>query len=90
MPLAVWTGMTLFGKGPGVDPSQQWIGPGLLGFAVIMALIVVTVLLWRNMNKQLRKVHERYGDQDPPEDDGGDGSGDEPPSRATHGGRAAS
>lgn len=45
-----------------VDPSQVWIGPGLLGFVVIMALVVGTVFLWRNMNKQLRKVNERYGD----------------------------
>jgi hypothetical protein len=37
------------------DPSV-WVGPGLLGFVVIMALAVAMVLLWRNMNKQIKKV----------------------------------
>ncbi|MBM7791102.1 hypothetical protein [Tenggerimyces flavus] len=37
------------------DPSV-WVGPGLLGFVVIMGLVVATILLWRNMNKQLKKV----------------------------------
>ena len=37
------------------DPSV-WVGPGLLGFVVIMALVVATILLWRNMNKQIKKV----------------------------------
>ena len=37
------------------DPTE-WVGPGLLGFVVIAGLCVATVLLWRNMNKQLRKV----------------------------------
>jgi hypothetical protein len=37
--------------------SAEWVGPGLLGFVVIMALVVATILLWRNMNKQLKKVH---------------------------------
>jgi hypothetical protein len=37
------------------DPSQ-WVGPGLLGFLVIVSLGAATFLLWRNMNKQLRKV----------------------------------
>jgi hypothetical protein len=37
------------------DPSV-WVGPGLLGFVVIMGLVVATFLLWRNMNKQIKKV----------------------------------
>jgi hypothetical protein len=36
--------------------SSQWVGPGLLGFIVIVGLCVGTYLLWRNMNKQIRKV----------------------------------
>lgn len=39
----------------GPDPTE-WVGPGLLGFVVIVVLGVATYLLWRNMNKQLRKV----------------------------------
>ncbi|MEQ4209904.1 hypothetical protein ABN028_09790 [Actinopolymorpha sp. B17G11] len=44
------------------DPSQ-WVGPGLLGFVVIVSIGVATFLLWRNMNKQLRRVkfEERPG-----------------------------
>jgi hypothetical protein len=38
------------------NPSQ-WVGPGLLGFVIIVGLCVGTYLLWRNMNKQLRKVN---------------------------------
>ncbi|WP_157181172.1 hypothetical protein [Actinopolymorpha alba] len=38
-----------------VDPTK-WVGPGLLGFVVIAGIGVAMVLLWRNMNKQLRKV----------------------------------
>ncbi|GAB3422690.1 hypothetical protein [Flindersiella endophytica] len=36
--------------------SSQWVGPGLLGFVVIVALCAGTYLLWRNMNKQIKKV----------------------------------
>ena len=37
-------------------PPDEEIGPGLLGFVVFIALGVVTYLLWRSMNHQLRKV----------------------------------
>lgn len=37
--------------------SSQWVGPGLLGFVVIVALCTGTWLLWRNMNKQIKKVN---------------------------------
>lgn len=36
--------------------SRNWVGPGLLGLIVIVLLGVATYLLWRNMNKQIRKV----------------------------------
>jgi hypothetical protein len=45
--------------------SSQWVGPGLLGFVVILALCVGTYLLWRNMNKQIKKV--RFDDGSTPE-----------------------
>ena len=47
--------------------SSQWVGPGLLGFAVIVAMCVGTYLLWRNMNKQIRKV--KFDDGSAPEAD---------------------
>lgn len=36
--------------------SREWVGPGLLGLSVIVLLGVATYLLWRNMNKQIRRV----------------------------------
>jgi hypothetical protein len=56
------------------DPSE-WVGPGLLGFVVIVSLGVATFLLWRNMNKQLRRV--RFEEQPRP------GDGDEAPPSAS-------
>lgn len=47
--------------------SSQWVGPGLLGFVVIVGLGVGTYLLWRNMNKQLRKVNFDDGSAPKPE-----------------------
>lgn len=49
--------------------SSGWVGPGLLGFIVIVLLGLATFLLWRNMNKQLGKVDF---------DDGSGERGDEP------------
>lgn len=57
--------------------SSAWIGPGLLGFAVIVALGVATYLLWRNMNKQIRKVDFDEGPE--PEQNNGSGSGSSEP-----------
>lgn len=51
------------------DPTK-WVGPGLLALGIILAIAVAMVLLWRNMNKQLRKVDF---------DDGTDRSGGESP-----------
>ena len=45
-------------------PPADKVTPGLLGFLVIAALGVVTYLLWRSMNRQLRKGD--FGDR--PED----------------------
>ena len=51
--------MTLLAQLAGVlaqAPPAEKVKPGLLGFLVIAALGVVTYLLWRSMNRQLRKV----------------------------------
>ncbi|MGH3385823.1 MAG: hypothetical protein ACRDO1_14690 [Nocardioidaceae bacterium] len=59
------------------------VKPGWLGLFVVLALAVLTVLLWRSMNHQLKKVDfEEPADteaDDPPVDgtpaDNGSGSG---------------
>ncbi len=66
--------------------QSEWVGPGLLGFVVIAALGVATFLLWRNMNKQLRKVRFDAKDGDRPGAGApGGGTGSAPP---TEGDRA--
>jgi hypothetical protein len=40
------------------DPSD--VKPGWIAFFVVMALLVATFLLWRNMNKQLGKIKVPY------------------------------
>ena len=42
-------------------PPADKVKPGLLGFLVVLALGVVTYLLWRSMNRQLRKVDFEEG-----------------------------
>ena len=37
-------------------PAADRVSPGLLGFLVLLALGIATYLLWRSMNRQLRKV----------------------------------
>jgi hypothetical protein len=78
-------------------PSEDQVRPGWLGFLVVLALGVVTYLLWRSMNTQLRRVNFEPGRgpaADSPEDGAPDGSepgpdGDltapEPPPEADHG-----
>lgn len=58
--------------------SSAWVGPGLLGFVVIVALGVATYLLWRNMNKQIRKVD--FEDESKPSNGSGAGSSEPHPS----------
>lgn len=48
-----------------LDPAQ--VKPGWLGLVVVLAIAVAIVILWRSMNRQLRKVDF---------DDGGDKRGD--------------
>jgi hypothetical protein len=40
------------------NPSD--VKPGWIAFFVVMALVVATFLLWRNMNKQLGKIKVPY------------------------------
>lgn len=37
-----------------VDPSI--VGPGLIGFIIFIVLAVAVFLLWRSMNKQLKRI----------------------------------
>jgi hypothetical protein len=55
------------------NPSD--VKPGWIAFFVVMALLVATFLLWRNMNKQLGKIKVPYRSEfrdgaGPPTDDG--------------------
>ena len=39
-----------------VAPDPNSVKPGWIAFFVVLALAIGTFLLWRNMNKQLRKI----------------------------------
>jgi len=58
-----------------VDPSQ--VKPGWLGLVVVLGIAVAVVVLWRSMNRQLKKVDFDEGET-PREsgDDAGDTTGD--------------
>ncbi len=47
---------------PSTSVDADQVGAGTVGFLVIAGIAVMTYLLWRSMNKQLRKV-----DFEPPE-----------------------
>jgi hypothetical protein len=51
-------------------PNANQVGPGWIAAVVVLALIVATVLLWRNMRKQLTKIdfdeEPTTADQEPP------------------------
>lgn len=53
-----------------VDPER--VKPGWLGLVVVLAIAVAIVVLWRSMNRQLRKVdfEETDGDGDSAADTG--------------------
>ncbi|HEV8055427.1 MAG TPA: hypothetical protein VGP51_02965 [Nocardioidaceae bacterium] len=56
-----------------VDPDR--VSAGGIGFLVIAGIAILTFLLWRSMNKQLRKVDF----EERPDDEGAEQH--EPPSR---------
>ncbi len=37
-------------------PADTWPGMGVAGSVVFLAICVVTFLLWKNMNRQIKKV----------------------------------
>lgn len=48
--------------------SPDWVGPGTTGLVVILALLVAVIVLYRSMNKQLKRIRFRH-DEDRPEAD---------------------
>lgn len=46
-----------------IDPAT--VGPGLIGLVIFVLLALATFLLWRSMNKQLRKVDFDEGRDEP-------------------------
>jgi hypothetical protein len=66
------------------DPND--VRPGWVAFWIVVALGVATFLLWRSMNRQLRKIKAPYSDEvdaapseaeraESPPDHAGNGSG---------------
>jgi hypothetical protein len=55
-----------------LDPDR--VTPGWLGLVVVLAIAAGTILLWRSMNRQLRKIHF----DEPAEDEDGADDGDAP------------
>jgi hypothetical protein len=59
-----------------VEPDPSLVTPGLLGLAILLALGVAVVFLYRSMRTQLRKVDFDDGSAAPvPPQDGVDGNG---------------
>jgi hypothetical protein len=72
----------LAGNNFGDTRSGSLAGP--LGLLIIVLLSIATVLLIRNMNARLKRLPERFPDQDPPvgatgEEATGEGTNGEPP-----------
>jgi hypothetical protein len=49
------SGQVMFAAAPDV-PADSAIGPGLLGFLVVVALGLALVFLYRSLRKQLRRI----------------------------------
>jgi hypothetical protein len=55
--------------------ADSQVRPGWIAFLIVIGLCVVTVVLWRSMNRQLRKIsvpHERDVTDDDTDSDTGD------------------
>jgi hypothetical protein len=69
-----------------VDDNTPWIGPGMLGFIIVVIIGVATWFLFRSMSKRLRRLDAARADREeggaPPDaepgQDGGPGRGPEP------------
>jgi hypothetical protein len=57
-----------------VAPPEDKVQPGWLGFFVVLGLGIVTFLLWRSMNKQLKRVN--FDDRPTDDEDHEAGKGD--------------
>jgi hypothetical protein len=72
LPLSVL--LSVPGLSDELDPEiEENLTPGWVGAIVILALIVVTVLLWLSMRRQFRKI--RFDQDETPEDEPGGGRG---------------
>jgi hypothetical protein len=49
------SGQVVFAAAPDV-PADSVVGPGLLGFLVVVALGLALVFLYRSLRKQLRRI----------------------------------
>ncbi len=54
----------LVGLTEGTAPEASEVKPGWIAFAIVVALCVVTTLLWLNMRKQLGRI--RFDEKDTP------------------------
>ena len=50
-------GNVMAGEGADVQPDASQIGPGSLGFWIVIGLMLVLILLYRSMRKQIRRVN---------------------------------
>ena len=47
-------------------PRPEEVGPGWIAAVVMLGLVIATLLLWRNMRKQLKKIDFDEADSDAP------------------------
>jgi|SRR5690625_868441 len=50
-------GDVMAGEGADIQPDASQIGPGSLGFWIVIGLMLVLILLYRSMRKQIRRVN---------------------------------
>ncbi|HET7172687.1 MAG TPA: hypothetical protein VFI30_00225 [Nocardioidaceae bacterium] len=55
-----------------VSPSK--VKPGWLALIIVLALCIASFLLWRNMNRQLKKIKVPYRDGTKPDGEAGGGA----------------
>ena len=72
--------LSLPGLSDELDPEiEENLTPGWVGAIVILALVVVTVLLWLSMRRQFRKIRfEEAPDEPRADDEPGGGRGPDP------------
>jgi Na+/proline symporter len=60
--------------------ADSKVRPGWIAFLIVIGLCVATVVLWRSMNRQLRKISVPHA-RDLADDDTDPDAGDQPPDR---------